>query len=65
MVSARFAFIYDGDEEVGDVALYHDGTASVMNYRLGLQHFFDDRETGHEDALRYIKTRMTPEPAFR
>lgn len=60
----RFAYIYDGCEKVGDVTLFPDGTATVMNEWSGMQQWFDSCETGHEDALRYIKARMAEYPRF-
>lgn len=60
-----FAFVYDGSMRLGDVTLFPDGTATVMNEWSGLQQWFDNPESGHDEALRYIKTRMTPNPTFR
>lgn len=60
----KFALIYDGDERVGDVTLFPDGTAAVMNEWSGIQQWFDDCSTGHEDALHYIRTRMAEQPRF-
>lgn len=59
-----FAFIYDGEGQLGDVTLFSDGTATVMNSWSGIQQWFDNHETGHEDAMRYILGRMTPTPRF-
>ena len=61
----KFAYIYDGDVKLGDVTLFEDGGACVMNDWSGLMQWFDDPETGHDDALRYIRTRMTECPVFR
>ena len=61
----KFAYIYDEYGRIGDVTLFPDGTATVMNDWEGVQQWFDDPLTGHEDALRYIKRRMTPTPRFR
>ena len=58
---SKFAFIFDDDEQIGDVTFFEDGTATVMNLWSGLQQWFDDPKTGHEDAVRYIKSRMAPE----
>lgn len=57
---SKFAFIFDDDEQVGDVTFFDDGRATVMNRWSGLQQWFDDPETGHEEALRYIRRRMVP-----
>ena len=59
----RFAYVYDGNERVGDVTLFPDGTATVMNEWSGMQQWFES-DTGHEDALHYIKTRMAEQPRF-
>ena len=61
---AQFAYIYDGNERLGDVTLFPDGSACVMNDWSGLMQWFDSTETGHDDALRYILARMTPAPRF-
>lgn len=61
----QFAYIYDGAEMLGDGALFPDGTATVVNALNNLQQWFDNPETGHDDALRYIKGRITPDPVFR
>lgn len=58
---SKFAFIFDDDEQVGDVTFFDDGRATVMNYWAGLQQWFDNPETGHEDAVRYIRHRMAPD----
>jgi len=60
----QFAYIYDGMERLGDVTLFPEGNACVMNEWSGLMQWFDSLDTGHDDALRYIKTRMTPTPTF-
>ena len=59
---SKFAFIFDDDEQVGDVTFFEDGRATVMNYWAGLQQWFDNPETGHADARRYIKSRMAANP---
>lgn len=58
---SRFAFIFDDDEQVGDVTFFDDGRATVMNLWSGIQQWFDNQETGHADAIRYIRTRMAPD----
>ena len=60
----QFAYIYDGRERLGDVTLFPEGNACVMNEWSGLMQWFDSTETGHDDALHYIKTMMTTNPTF-
>ena len=60
----QFAYIYGDGEKLGDITLFATGTACVMNEWAGLMQWFDDEETGHADALRYVRTRMTPNPRF-
>ena len=64
MASTKFAYIYEGNERLGDVCLFESGTASVTNEWSGLTQWFDNPVSGHEDALRYIKSRMTENPRF-
>lgn len=64
--STKFAFIYAPDGmPLGDVTMFEDGTATVMNEWEGLQQWFDNPETGHSDALYYIRTRMVENPVFK
>lgn len=49
---------------LGDVTLFDDGRATVMNDWSGLQQWFDDPTTGHKDALWYVYTRMCDTPIF-
>jgi len=49
---------------LGDVTLFTDGRATVMNGWSGLQQWFDDPSTGHKDALWYVYTRMCDMPTF-
>lgn len=64
MGDIEFAYIYHGNEKLGDVTLFPDGSACVMNEWSGLMQWFDSTETGHEDALRYIRASMTETPRF-
>jgi hypothetical protein len=57
---SRFAYIFDDGKQVGDVTFFDDGTATVINLWSGVQQWFDNPETGHEDAVRYIRSRMAP-----
>lgn len=49
---------------LGDVTLFNDGRATVMNDWSGLQQWFDNPSTGHNDALWYVYTRMCDAPIF-
>lgn len=64
MAETKFAYIYEGNEKLGDVCLFSSGTASVTNDWFGVVQWFDDPASGHDDALRYIKSRMTENPRF-
>lgn len=61
----KFADIIAPDgTPLGDVTLFDDGCATVMNEWSGLQQWFDDPSTGHKDALWYVYTRMCDTPIF-
>lgn len=63
--STKFADIFSpSGTMLGDVALFDDGSAAVMNEWNGLQQWFDDPSTGHKDALWYVYTRICDEPIF-
>ena len=49
---------------LGEVILYSDGSAVVMDDCNDVEKWFDDPATGHKDALRYIFTSMCKEPFF-
>ena len=57
---SRSAFIFDDDEQVGDVVFFNNGQAKVMSRWSDTAQRFDNPETGHEDALRYIRSRISP-----
>lgn len=61
----KFADVIAPDgTSLGDVTLFNDGRATVMNDWSGLQQWFDDQSTGHKDALWYVYTRMCDTPIF-
>ena len=61
-----FAYIYDKDMgKMGDVTLFPEGNACVMDDWGGNLQWFDDRKHGHLEALEYIMRRLTPEPIFK
>lgn len=63
--NTKFADVIAPDGTIlGDVSLFNDGRATVMNDWGGLQQWFDDTSTGHKDALLYIYTRMCNTPIF-
>jgi len=61
-----FAYIYDEEMgKMGDVTLFPEGNACVMDDWGGNLQWFDRRDTGHLEALEYIMRRLTPEPIFK
>jgi len=56
--------VYDGKECLGYLTLFKDGSATVINDYAGVQQWFDSKQTGHSDALRYVFSRMTIDPRF-
>jgi len=66
MGNTKFAYIFDGidNEHLGDVCLFEDGSACVRNDWSDITQWFDNPATGRDDAMNYIKSRMTDNPKF-
>ena len=56
---SRCAFIFDDDEQVGDVVFFNDGQAEVMSRWSDAPQWFDNPKTGHKDALLYIRSNIS------